>query len=118
MHVPHPGVAPDASLAALKVFGQSSAPESGFVRAIDYAVNVDKVDVLSESIAFGDIPDGSVDPRLDGRRRRRRGGSDGAGGDRRLGVNGTVSVPASDPDVIGVGATTSYRLEALAKGYP
>ncbi len=56
------GMAPGASLAAIKVFGQFGATESGFVRGIDYAVNVDKVDVLSQSFGGIGFPDGAVDP--------------------------------------------------------
>lgn len=38
------------------------------------------------------------------------------GGD--SGTSGTVGASASDPEVIGVGASTSFRLAAQAYGYP
>jgi hypothetical protein len=112
------GFAPGASLAAIKVFGQFGATESGFVRGIDYAVNVDKVDVLSQSFGGNIFPDGAADPIAIADEAAVSAGVTVVASSGDSGTSGTQNSPASAPDVIGAGGTTAYRLNAIDKGYP
>ncbi|HWC81985.1 MAG TPA: S8 family serine peptidase [Pseudonocardiaceae bacterium] len=111
------GFAPDASLAAIKVFGQYGTTESAFVRGIDYAVTVDKVDVLSESFGGNPFPDTSDDPVSLADQAAIDAGVTVVASSGDSGISGTVGSPASVPDVIAAGATTAYRLNAMNKGY-
>jgi hypothetical protein len=111
------GFAPGASLAGIKVFGQFGAPESGFVRGIDYAVNVDKVDVLSQSFGANLFPDGAADPIALADEAATAAGVTVVASSGDSGQSGTVGTPASAPDVIAAAGTTSYRLNAQNKGY-
>ena len=118
------GVAPDASLVDADQIdtppsdaGQAqTVSESQVVAGIDHAVVVDHADVISESYGYQPEPgqysvfyaanDAAV--------------ADGvtvvvSSGD--SGVSGTVSSPATDPQVIAVGATNTLRLNAQAYGY-
>jgi Subtilase family len=112
------GFAPGASLAAIKVFGQFGTTESAFVRGIDYAVNTDKVDVLSQSFGGFTFPDGAVDPLSIADEAAIAAGVTVVASSGDSGQTGTVGSPASAPDVIAAAGSTSYRLNAMAKGYP
>jgi hypothetical protein len=112
------GFAPGASLAGIKVFGQFGASESAFVRGIDYAVNVDKVDVLNQSFGGSDFPDGAADPIAMADEAAIAAGVTVVASSGDSGQSGTVGSPASAPDVIAAAGTTSYRLDAQDKGYP
>jgi hypothetical protein len=120
------GDAPDASLLDINHndhpesssgnAGVLTESESQIVAGIDEAVTVFHADVLSESYGYGLRP---------GNYATHYAANDAAvaagvtvvvsSGD--SGVQGTVSSPASDPQVIEVGATNTLRLNATAYGY-
>ena len=118
------GVAPDASLVDADFIdtppsaaGHGQTPfESEIVAGIDHAVVTEHADVISESYGYNPRP---------GRYSVFYAANDAAvaagvtvvvsSGD--SGVSGTVSSPATDPQVIAVGATNTLRLTAQAYGY-
>jgi hypothetical protein len=118
------GVAPDASLVDTSLIdtpesgnGQAQPEsESQVVAGIDHAVVVEHADVISESYGYRQQP---------GRYSVFYAANDAAvaagvtvvvsSGD--SGVSGTVSSPATDPNVIAVGATNTLRLVSQAYGY-
>jgi hypothetical protein len=104
------GVAPGADLVALKVFGANST-DASILQAIDYAVTVDHVDVINESLGLNIYPDSSA--RQDFQTFNDAAVAAGvtitsSTGD--AGVTGTIGNPATDPLVISAGASTDNRL--------
>ncbi|MDH6125832.1 S8 family serine peptidase [Kitasatospora sp. GP82] len=104
------GIAPGASLVALKAGGETF-PNSAILQSIDYAVSVAHVDVLNESFGSNTAPDSGVHDTV----ALFNDQAVAAGvtvtvstGD--AGINGTIGTPATDPRVIAAGASTDSQL--------
>jgi Subtilase family len=103
------GVAPGSSLIALKVLAQNNdSTASAIVQAIQYAV-AHGADVINESIGSNNIPDSVGDLLRQADDAAVAAGvtvvsSTGDGG-----ITNTTGSPATDPNVISVGATTNFR---------
>lgn len=112
------GIAPGATLVDLNIdAGNVGFAESTIIRAFDYAVNVDKVNVLSESFGSNQVPDSSLDPLKLANDRAIAAGVTVVASSGDSGISGTVGIPATDPAAIAAAATTSYKDNAAAFGY-
>ncbi len=112
------GMAPDASLAGMNIFGnfEKLTFASAMVEAIDWLVVHDEVDVINESIAYFPPPDDTADPISLANAAAARAGvtvvvATGDGGS-----DDTLGSPSTDASVVAVGAATQYRQYAQMMG--
>ncbi|RKS75675.1 peptidase inhibitor I9 [Motilibacter peucedani] len=104
------GVAPDAQLVGLKVFPANGyAFSSAILAALDYAVTVDHVDIVSESFGSNQFPDTGDDPTALFNEQLVAAGVTVVASTGDSGSANTIGSPSSSPGVIAVGATTQFR---------
>lgn len=107
------GVAPDASVAVMKVFGDANlAFNSEILQGLDYAVAHDHVDILSESFGGNPIPNPGTDPIAAFNADAVAAGVTVVVSTGDAGTTNTIGTPATAAGVISTGATTSFRLYA------
>jgi len=112
------GVAPGASLAVMKVFGNTNfAFNSEILQGLDWAVSQDHVDVLSESFGGNPVPNPGTDPIAVFDQDAVNAGITVVVSSGDAGVTNTIGTPAVDPGVISAGATTDYRLYQQTTSY-
>jgi hypothetical protein len=104
------GVAPGVTLDAYKVYGENDyTTTSAFLEAIDYAVTVDHVNVLNEEAGSFPMPDTSADLIKSANAAAIAAGVTITVPSYDAGDQNTIWSPASQPGVIAVGASTTFR---------
>ncbi|QMU78105.1 S8 family serine peptidase [Streptacidiphilus sp. PB12-B1b] len=104
------GVAPQVTLDAYKVYANNDfTTTSAFLEAIDYAVGVDHVNVLNEEAGSFPMPDTSADLIKLANADAMAAGVTVTVPSYDAGPESTIWSPASQPGVISVGASTTFR---------
>jgi hypothetical protein len=115
-HLPQPcrirveGVAPRVNLTAYKVYAANDyTTTSAFLQSIEYAVYTDHVNVLNEEAGSFPMPDTSADLIKTANANAMAAGVVITVPSYDSGLNSTIWSPASQPGVISVGASTTFR---------
>jgi hypothetical protein len=104
------GVAPDASVAVMKVFGDTNSSfNSEILQGLEYAVVHDHVDILSESFGGNPVPNPGDDPIAVFNQDAVAAGITAVVSSGDAGTTSTIGTPATAPGVISAGATTAIR---------